>query len=436
MKRLTALEMGAVDAADMLRHRNVGQHNYTRFYKFLRVVGQDVEVHTVAARARRNGRMVFKEVVRATVDSKQFWVKDLALGIMAGYQVDWSPEKVSRPRAWSYDGKWATEAYNPRSNKWHLRCRVVNPEVLKESERFRYCSWNDDCGDILHYLKAYLEQPRLELLAKAGAGRFCSRLGFVKQLGKNKALLQFFMANQPEIQAKYYGVDEIRAAFYRKITLAEARKRKEDRQQFRDYNLPAHIDPSRALRYISKAKVQGPWSYCNYLDDCQAVGLDLTDTKTAFPKQFKQRAKIVAARATEIRRQERAKHDAEERRRLAAEAAQRDQAIVKVAARYLRLEKRRTRSFLVRIPRNTEDFVREGKKLHNCLGTSYAAKMGRGETILAWIRRAEAPTRAFVAVEWDPKTRKVLQCYGDKNSKPPRQVFDFVNRLGLKAGAA
>jgi len=432
MKQLTFLEIETVNGADLRCHRNRGLHNYTRFYKFLRVVGQDVEVHTVAARARRNGRMVFKEVVRATVDSKQFWVKDLALGIMAGYQVDWSPEKVSRPRAWSYDGKWATEAYNPRSNKWHIRCWVVNPEVLKESERFRYCSWNQDCGDILHYLKAYLEHPRLELLAKAGASHFCDRIGFVRSLEKDKGLLQFFMANLAEILKKFHPIEDIRLAYRRGIPLAEARVWHDDRRSFRKLSLPAHIDPSRAMRYIRQAKISWPGAYCHYLDDCRMIGLDLQDTKTAFPKRFEQRAKVVAAQAAAIRRQERAKHDLEERRRLEEESQQRDLAILKVAKRYVRLEKRRTRTFMAQIPRKTEEFVREGERLHNCLGEGYATKMANGETVLVWIRRAEAPGKAFVAVEFEPKTRKILQCYGARNSKPARPVFDFVNRLLLK----
>jgi len=432
MKQLTFLEIETVNGADLRCHRNRGLHNYTRFYKFLRVVGQDVEVHTVAALARRNGRMVFKEVVRATVDSKRFWVKDLALGIMSGYQVDWSPEKVSRPRAWSYDGKWATEAYNPRSNKWHIRCWVVNPEVLKESERFRYCAWNQDCGDILHYLKAYLDHPRLELLAKAGASHFCDRIGFVRSLEKDKGLLQFFMANLSEILKKFNSIPEILMAYRRGISLGEARIRMDDRRAFRKLYLPAHIDPSRAMRYIRAGNCTNAWVYSRYLEDCLKVGLDLKDTKTAFPNRFQQRATIVFARVELIRRLERAKHDQEERRRLAEESRERDLAILKMAKRYVRLEKRRTRTFMAQIPRNEAEFVREGKHLHNCLGESYATKMANGETVLVWIRRAEAPKKAFVAVEFEPKTRKVLQCYGDKNSKPARPVFDFVNRVLLK----
>lgn len=429
MKALTFLELDYANAFDLSRHRNRGLHNYTRFYKVLRVVGQDIEVHTLAARARRNGEMAFKEVVRASVDRKKVCIKDLAIGIMSGYQVDWSPERVSRPRSWSYEGKWASEAYDPRSVKWKIRCRVVNPEVLHDSPRFRYCAWSEECGDVLDYLKNYVAHPRLELLSKAGAGRFCDRIGFVKSLEKDKGLLRFFMANLPEILAKWDKIDVIRLAYRRGIPLKEARDRVSDRNEFRKLNLPAFIDPSRAMRYIRRMKIGGAWGYCRYLDDCRKVGLDLKDTKVAFPRQFKVRRDAIREQAAALIRMERAKHDAELRKQMAEEARRRDLAVAKVAVRFSRLERIRTRTFVIQIPRKTAEFVREGQRLHNCLGEGYASKVARGETVLAWIRRAVSPAAAFVAVEYEPKTRKVLQCYGDNNSKPPAPVLAFVNRV-------
>jgi hypothetical protein len=183
------------------------------------------------------------------------------------------------------------------------------------------------------------------------------------------------------------------------------------------------------MAYIRRAKVGGAWNYCDYLDDCAMFGLDLRDTKTAFPRQWARRRAVVHAEAERIRRIERAAQDAELRRRMAEEAKARDVRLARIAARYARLEKRKTRAFLLRIPRKTEEFVQEGRGLHNCLGEGYADRMAGGTSILAWVRRTDAPNTPFVAVEYNPKERAVLQCYGAKNGRPPASVLAFVNRV-------
>ena len=108
------------------------------------------------------------------------------------------------------------------------------------------------------------------------------------------------------------------------------------------------------------------------------------------------------------------------------------------AEQYAKLERIRA-GFRILIPRRTKDLIIEGKRLHNCLGDGhYAAKMARGETLLAFVRRAQKPSESFVAVEWSPDQKRVLQCYGSRNEKPPKPVLDFVTRAfkALKRRAA
>lgn len=414
MNYLSTKAMTEIMLHDFAKHVQPKFSNRTRFYKYLVVADNDVEVHTVAVKCSKQGQAV-KEVVRASVNDPFIYLRDIVFKHIAGYVVDWSREGIGPVQGWGYNGEWASEAYDRSSSLWKLQRPVINVEVLQQSERFRYCSWNPDCGDILDYLKDYVQHPRIELLAKLGAGRFASRIGFVRQLEQDKKLTRFFQQNLGEITSDGYGADVVLMAHRRSIPLAEASARLNDRRVFRGYALPRSIDATRVLVYLqgrSKA------DYCRYLHNCMALGLDISDTKVAFPKRFRVRAAIVADQMAEI-----------QRRKDAAAAKEQDTAIAACAARYAKLENARG-AFAVVLPRRTADLIREGKQLANCLGQGhYAAKMARGETLVAFIRRVRKPRASFVAVEYSPDQKRVLQCYGAKNSRPDRAVRRFVERL-------
>lgn len=423
MNFLTHLDIQAIDRFDGTNHRcRWGSTNRTRFYKYLLPAGNDMEVHTVAVKTKRYGTLsVVKEVVRASVDDLWQHVKDLACLRMGGYTVDWSPEKVGRPHQWSYNGRWESEAWGRRC-KWKINCRVINPEALQQHPRFKYCSWMPECGDILDYLKAYVHHPKIELLSKIGAGRFGTKTGFVSQLERDKGLMRFFQANLPDIKESQRTVDVIRLAYKSGITMDEADTRIKARHAFKGMGLPSSVDAVKALNFV---RYKSKWQYCQYLRNCVTLGMDLADTKVTFPKQFKQRQTIVNDRIAEI-----------ERRKNAEQAKAMDAQIAAIAKKFARFEKARG-VYRLLLPRKAAELKREGQRLHNCLGDGhYAAKMARGETLIAFIRHSRKPGAAFVAVEFSPSDRKVLQCYGDKNQKPPAPVLKFVAKVFTKTRRA
>jgi len=410
----------AIDRHDWTAHRKDRKPNITRFYKYLMPFGNDMEIHTVAVKTRKDGTVCVKEVVIASVDDPWMHVKDVACMVMSGYVVDWSPEKIGRAHYWSYNGNWESEAYGRRC-KWKIGCQVINPEALQRHLRFQYCSWTPDCGHILDYLKAYIHHPRIELLSKIGAGRFASKVGFVRQLEKSKEFTRFFMDHLPVIEKEQYGVDAIRMSFKKGIPLTEASYRIDRRREFRGFGLPAAVDAIRATEFIRRQKhgLCSKYEYCNYLKNCAKIGLDLTDTKVIFPKQFKRRASIVHDQMAEVRRQA----DVEHAKRV-------DREIAAVAAKFARLEKGRS-AFRITLPRKAADLIREGERMRNCLG-SYSHRIARGDSIVAFVRRARRPGATFVAVEYSPSKNEILQCYAAKNQKPPKPVIDFCNRMFMK----
>jgi hypothetical protein len=316
-----------------------------------------------------------------------------------------------------------------KSPLWKIRCEVVNPEALKRSRRFKWCAWSPESGDILDYLKIYAEHPRVEFLSKCGCGRFATLAGFVKQLEGDKGLMKFFSQHLDEIKEYNYGVDVIRAAYGDKITMIEASRRIHVRRRFHGYGLPACVDADRAAQYIDSGKAPDIYDYCKYLNHCVRVGLDLADTKTTFPRQFKKRAKIVSDAAAAI-----------ERARVADLAKRMNEDIAKLADKLSPLEKIRG-LFSVKIPRCEEDMQKEGKVLDICVG-KYADRVQRRESVIAFIRESARPDVPFFTLEYLPAHKVVSQCYGLHHAKPPKKVLDFVNgrflaaanKLKIKAG--
>jgi len=423
MNLMPSFAIEAVRTHDYQKHMQHGYPNRNRFYKFLVPDGDDMEIFTVACKAKRNGAVCAKEVVRASVDDPFLSIRDVACCFMGGYMVDWSREGVGPDRSWGYSGRWETEPYAPRC-KWKINCEVINPDALLSHPRFRYCSWTPACGEIIDYLKVYAKHPRAELLSKAGIGWMGTRGGFVRQLEADKGLSRFMLDNLDEIKLLRCGVDIIRMAYRRGISMAEANRSIGDRRKFRGYKLPRSVDATKAIEYAKRHKCSH-YRYCEYLQNVQKLGLDLADTKNTFPRRFVNRSQIVYDQVREL-----------DRVKNIEQAKEQDKQIAEVAKRFTALERGLT-AYRVTLPRRTADLIREGKRLHNCLGDGHhAAKMARGEVVLAFVRRSERPGSAFVAVEYSPKQRMVLQCYAAKNQRPPEQVIKFVNRWFLKKGNA
>lgn len=414
------LPENAIDAIarhDWSVHGAQGLPNRTRFYRYLLPADNDMEVHIVACKtggAKTDRRIVVKEVVRASVDDPWVYVKDVACGMICGYSVDWSPEGLGRNHYWSYNGEWGTEVF--ARGKWMIACTVLNPEALGRHDRFRYCAWTPACGDIVKYLKVYAKHPKAELLAKSGLGRFGQAAGFVAQLERDKALARFLLANADDVRKLNYGVDVIRKAHKLGVSLADASRAIEDRRRFRQMHLPLELDASKALEYIALERIE-KYNYCLYAKNVKALGLDLRDTKNAFPKRFKHRERVVADQVAERKRREDARL-----------AAQQDAIIAAAAKRYAKVE-RASPLFRMLLPRCSAELVREGRRMHNCLGDGhYAGRIARGESVIAFVRRKSFPRSAFVAVEYSLDKQRIQQCYGAKNSPPPAAARAFAER--------
>lgn len=426
MRELTAAELQICADYDREKFSRWDNRNMNRFYKFLTLNGDDVEIHTVACRYGKGHYatrpVCVKEVAQASVDSERIFTRDVAFMQMSVYSVDWSKEGLTRCPEWSSRG-WFGNGYTASSPMWKIQGKpVINPELLQQTERFKYCAWQPSCGDILDYLKCYAKHPRIELLVKSGIEWMSCKTGFVMQIEKDKRLMRFVMDNIQDIKKYRYGIDAIRMAYSRKIGISDASRRISDRRSFRGYGLPLDIDASKASEYMRLKKINSKYTYTNYLGHCRVLGMDLADTKVSFPHDFKEREKEVLAMSEALKR----KNDAAKRREMKKKIAD-------AAIDAARLEGVKG-PFMVVLPKNESDLIKEGKKLHHCIGQgSYADRIASKQIIIAFIRRKRSRNVPFVTVSVDRKSGEAVQCYGKNNSKPEKRVLDFVHGAFTKA---
>ena len=147
----------------------------------------------------------------------------------------------------------------------------------------------------------------------------------------------------------------------------------------------------------------------------------MTEDKNRYPHDFK--------RWHDIRIDEyntaKAKKDAEEQKVFCEKFAA-------VASKYSGLEYDKKSVYIAIIPQNPSDLIHEGEKLHHCVGRmGYDQKFTREESLIFFIRIKEKPDVPFVTIEYSPEQKRVLQCYGDRDSKPDDGVLEFVNKKWL-----
>lgn len=205
---------------------------------------------------------------------------------------------------------------------------------------------------------------------------------------------------------------------------AEERAKNELQRDYSYINTISKVIPnseiSEFLKYIKKQETNIS-SYSDYVKACKYLNLDMILPKNKYPHDFK--------RWHDIRIDEyhtaKAIADEEKKKELYKQFSA-------VAEKYLPLQRNLQDAFIAIIARTPQDLITEGDYLHHCVGRmNYDQRMVREESLIFFIRNKDNPDTPFVTVEYSLKQHKVLQCYGDKDTKPSAQVLDFVHKKWL-----
>ena len=394
----------------------------TRFYAyFTKNDGELVKV-TVAVKTRYK-QWLYKQVAVHGLNSDICYVKDMVFYYISGYSVGWYEQGTQNAPRWYESTEWDysdDKYFDPFAP-------IVNREYLDKFPKYKYSAVNLYKGvDVLKYIRFYEKYPQIEYLMKAGLDGYAFSKQILQETGKNKRFAKWLMKNRAELIKDEYYVDVIMRSFrtgkpladvqaYRKyrMKLSKETTLKELRTLFKN-------DLEKFVLYLRKQETN-PYSYQDYLHACRYLGLDMDEEKNRYPHDFKRWHDI---RIDEYR-SAKALKDAEERKALYEKFSA-------VASKYLGLEYDKKSVYIAIIAQKPSDLTREGELLHHCVGRmGYDQKFAREESLIFFIRTREQPDIPLVTVEYSLKNKKVLQCYGDHDSKPDDCVMEFVNKKWL-----
>lgn len=183
----------------------------------------------------------------------------------------------------------------------------------------------------------------------------------------------------------------------------------------RDVLINGH--PVKSMNYIRKlqeSKIR-TGDYIDYLNDIRILQMERTED-VLYPKHFEAAHERLSAQRREREEHIKAEKIREKDRILASMLP----GIRKIYGNY------KDDSFVMVLPECKEDFNREGRENHNCVGGSYYDKMLEGKCVVLFLRRNDEPEKAFCTVEMNGT--RVVQCRAIRNSDPPQEVKDFMER--------
>ena len=244
---------------------------------------------------------------------------------------------------------------------------------------------------------------------------------------KDKNFCKWLYKNKDKASSGYY-ISSIINAYKQNKDIEEIYNFEKFKNQFvqKDNfkNLKAflkHNEADKFLKYLVKQNTDG-YSYDDYRNACQYLGIDMTIDKNRYPHNFKKWHDIRIDQYHTAK----AKRDEQERKALY-------ETFSKVAQKYITLERLLIKEdYICLIAKSPQQLVYEGEQLNHCVGRmNYDQKFAREETLIFFIRNRLSPNTPLVTLEYSIKTHKVLQCYGDHDTKPSDEILNFVNRKWL-----
>ncbi len=400
------------------------QKGYTRFYAYL--TKQKKELVKIIVACRNKGKNWYcKQVAIHDVHSPFCLVKDIELFMISGYKVGWYEQGLTTYRKWYERGEW-TRAYPQYFNVY---APILNIQYALKFPQYKYSAVDKyPSTNIIKYLRFYEQYPQAELLVKFGLAYYTTSKQILRKTSKDKNFGKWLIRNSNEIELKGYYISTLFKAYRTGKPLALVQKLEEDKKTFCNkcnyIEIKKLFDTDKKvgqfLEYIAKQNTNIS-SYEDYLKACNYLGLDMSQDKNRLPHNFKRWHDI---RIDEYRTAKALK-DEKEREELYTKFAS-------IAKKYIPLQRDTDKTYIVVIAKSPADLINEGEMLHHCVGRmNYDQRMIREESLIFFIRDKNFPDVPFVTVEYSLKQRKVLQCYGDRDSKPNEQVLNFVSKKWL-----
>lgn len=393
----------------------------TRFYKYFTQYKKELCEVVVAVRNHYKN-WYCKQVVVHGINTDKVYLQDIGL-TMGFYKVGWYREGISKYPHWT-DYDWG---YND-AKYFRINAPIINKKYISKLEKYKYSAIDlYTYTDILNYLKFYEKYPKCELLVKAGMSNLATSIQILRLCEKDRNFCKWLYKNKYKASSGYY-ISSIINAYKQNKNIEEVYNFEKFKKYFAKENnfqnlktFLKHNEKDKFIKYLVKQNTDG-YSYEDYRNACQYLGIDMTIDKNRYPHDFKKWHDIRIDQYHTAK----AERDEQERKTLY-------ETFSKVAQKYISLERLLIKEdYICIIAKSPQQLVYEGEQLNHCVGRmNYDQKFAREETLIFFIRNRLSPNTPLVTLEYSIKTHKVLQCYGDHDTKPSDEILNFVNKKWL-----
>ena len=379
--------------------------NNTRYYSYFDVFGGELAKVTVAVKSHpKTKKTMIKQVAIHSISGRAF-ARDMDYTYIGGYQTYWYNENngIKETSPWvAIEDKY----FNPMSDYVCLERLESTPCKYSGYKQCR-----EQSIDILKYLKTWNEHPKAELLMKAGIGWLCESKRIINRCEKDKMFTAFIRRNIVYLRENRPSIPAIIRAFRSNMPISSALFIEEfyvsDSAYMQDIKAVVRENEiNHLIAYLEKSNINKE-SYADYAHACVFLGIDMSDTKNKYPVDF----------------------DYWHNMRLDQYYAQTDSKMpgrmADVSCKYKGMQY--TGTFGVIIAKSKFDLEREGRVLHHCVGRmNYDTRMAEEKSLIFFVRKVEDLNMPYVTLEYSLSQKKVVQCYGEHDSKPTQDVLDFV----------
>lgn len=325
---------------------------------------------------------------------------------------------------WGYDYTFGASVIYTRNLKRVLQdssLKYVPVNVLLEKNKGKTCH-------LMPMLRRLKENPQAEYLIKAGMTRFVFEIGEEHMTDKSQkrpwqylkmTKEQFMMCSRMDA-----GPDEVRViqiANEHAVTLDKGQVQWIARYLGRSRLIKsmAYTTPHRMLRYLKEVlnveeKKERVRDYGDYLEDCRRLDWELGE-QLLFPQDFDRAHEECAQLVQE-----------KENREKAAEKELMDMVYRKTINEKRKLYQYESDEFKLVLPKCKDDFQKEGREMHNCVG-NYFEQVKSGKCVVLFLRRKEEPEKSFCTVELSGIN--LIQCRAAYNQDAPEEAKRFMEKF-------
>ena len=425
--------------AKIKREDKVSYHVHAgnqRFYAYLATWKKELVKITVAVKEHK-GKWYCKQVAVHGLRSPNAIVKDVEYFFLGGYVVGWHDLGLYKNRKAYEDGKW----YSCERKYFDMYAPVVNLEYLERFPEYKYSVYQNYPGsEIFRYLRFYEEYPQAEYLIKSGLKAYALSKTLVRQMQKDKSFHKWLIANRDfkMTQGGYY-CHVLLKAYKQNLDLKNLQAYEERKKKFlNDYNYKtvksviSSKDYKRFFAYLDKEEASLN-IYADYIHACKYLNINLTLDKNRFPRNLRFWHDLRIDEMYQRRKIEQAKADRQRQREIRRQQRERARKFAKIVETYLPLiNSPKSAKFVVIMAKSPAELVAEGKALNHCVGRGlYESKIANGQSLIFFVRKANALDKPFVTIEYSLEKKQVLQCYARGNTKPADNVMNFVNNKWL-----